>query len=218
MVHRTATANRVQPAAGRKDTVVSIDAATAAAAADEEIARGLAHEAYGSLDAAFGGADGAILTRFFGARCVRFMYNEDRDLFDAMLAHANAHPEAIMVDTLNEFASRVDADIMAKIIYSVNPADFTQTLEKQWQKRFVIGFWVVWRWVKSGIKPAAAASQVCSCLQVIKKTCSGESGSTVCFIFFVCGVFATCFLESVAFWIKVNKEVATPKTPKRVDY
>ncbi|KAI9350278.1 hypothetical protein BDR26DRAFT_915192 [Obelidium mucronatum] len=172
MVHRTATANRVQPAAGRKDTVVCIDAAAAAAAADEEIARGLAHEAYGSLDAAFGGADGAILTRFFGARCVHFMYDEDRDLFDAMLAHANAHPEATMVDTLNEFASREDADIMAKIIYSVNPADFTQTLVKQWQKRLL-------GWVKSGIKPAAAASQVCSCLvQVIKKTCSGESGST----------------------------------------
>ncbi|KAI9335893.1 hypothetical protein BDR26DRAFT_865314 [Obelidium mucronatum] len=109
------------------------------------------------------------------SRQVHFMYDEDRDLFDAMLAHANAHPEATMVDTLNEFASIEDADIMAKIIYSVNPADFTQTLEKQWQK----SFWVVWRWVKSGIKPAAAASQVCSCLvQVIKKTCSGESGST----------------------------------------
>ncbi|KAI9337820.1 calcium-activated chloride channel-domain-containing protein [Obelidium mucronatum] len=57
------------------------------------------------------------------------MYDEDRDLFDAMLAHANAHPEATMVDTLNEFASREDADIMAKIIYSDASTHWDAALE-----------------------------------------------------------------------------------------
>ncbi|KAI9327609.1 hypothetical protein BDR26DRAFT_875109, partial [Obelidium mucronatum] len=139
------------------------------------------------------------------SRQVHFMYDEDRDLFDAMLAHANAHPEATMVDTLNEFASREDADIMAKIIYSVNPADFTQTLEKQWQKSFVEGFWDGSK-AELNQRPPLPKFAV-ALFKSSKKPALGRAA--------LLGVFAICFLESVAFWIKVNKEVTQVNSKTR---
>ncbi|KAJ3024469.1 UNVERIFIED_CONTAM: hypothetical protein HDU68_008141 [Siphonaria sp. JEL0065] len=57
------------------------------------------------------------------------MYEEDRALFDEMLAYATANPQASLVDTLNAFATRPDADIMAKIIYSDSTTHWDAALE-----------------------------------------------------------------------------------------
>ncbi|TPX73471.1 hypothetical protein CcCBS67573_g05259 [Chytriomyces confervae] len=89
--------------------------------ADAEEARALEAEAYGALDDTYFKTveqDGAILTRALGNQLVHFMYQEDVDLFEEVVAFKKKHPEMGLVQALGHFLNRENCDVICKVVYS----------------------------------------------------------------------------------------------------
>ncbi|KAJ3382681.1 Anoctamin-7 [Entophlyctis sp. JEL0112] len=97
---------------------------------DTILAQQLEFEAYG-LQARDGGPDDDdfIRSRYYGSQCVHFLYDQDIDLFDQVLAFRDQNPASSLIDAVNQFSEKERADVMAKIVYATDDSHYDAVIE-----------------------------------------------------------------------------------------